>query len=149
MLTRGQLHVVNPFAGASTYCRLVDAGCRMVGLGVSLNYNILAHVADAVLELRYPFRVFSPELLEGTVVTEDGARHVTHTTTVSQTRRRLMRPARLVEASAPLRAALRFFDSDGAFVWALPGALYFEESLAIGAEALDRGGLPPWLDETR
>jgi aminoglycoside N3'-acetyltransferase len=144
-LTQGQLHVVNPFAAASTYARLPDAGCRMVGLGVSLNYNILAHVADAVLEPRYPFRVFDTELLRGTVVTEDGLRHETYTATVSQARRRLMRPARLVDASAPLTAALRLFDLDGAFVWALPGPLYLEEALGIGAEALDRGGVPPWL----
>jgi aminoglycoside 3-N-acetyltransferase len=146
-LTEGQLDVLNPFGPGSTYRRLADHGVTMVGLGVSLNYNVLAHVADAVLAPRYPFRVFSEAPLIGTVVSADGRRHETRTITVSQQRRAGIKPARLIDASPRLGAATRFFDHAGGFAWSLPGRLYLDEALAIGQERLAAGRLPPWLEE--
>ena len=146
-LTSGQLDVRNPFGPGSTYHRLTELPTRMVGLGVSLNYNIVAHVADTYLHERYPFRLFSTEPLTGTLIDARGSRHVQHTTVVSQGRRLRMRPSRLVAASPLVSAGLRFFDHAGAFIWALPARAYFDESLRLGREALDAGRLPPWLEE--
>jgi aminoglycoside N3'-acetyltransferase len=146
-LTGDQLTVRNPFGPGSVYRRLTELPTRMVGIGVSLNYNILAHVADAELHEQYPFAIFEREPLAGYVVGHDGKRHRQLVTIVSQTRRLKMRPSRLVDASAELAAAKVFHDFSGAWVWSVPGLLYFQESLRLGRAALDNGRLPPWLEE--
>jgi aminoglycoside N3'-acetyltransferase len=146
-LTDDQLEIENPFGAGSTYRRLVERGATMIGLGVSLNYNIVAHVADAVLAPRYTFAIFSEAPLFGTVVTADGRRYTTRTIIVRQEHRTRVKPSRLMEASPRLAAATRFFTHEAAFVWSQPAALWFEEALAIGEQRLNDGRLPPWLDE--
>jgi aminoglycoside N3'-acetyltransferase len=145
-LLRGQDLVLNPFGRDSSYRRLVEVGVKMIGLGVTTNYNSLAHVADAVLCERYPFPVFTEEAHEGALVGWDGSLRKTRSLLVTQDRRLNMKPAHLLPASPALTASLRFFDHDGGYVWSLPGPLYFEESLRLGREALDAGRLPPWLE---
>jgi len=145
-LVAGQAEILNPFGPGSSYRRLVDHGAKMVGLGVSTNYNILAHVADAVLHERYPFRIFTTESIAARIIDRDGHERTMHSVLVTQERRLQMKPSRLVAASGQLRRALRFFDHDGGFVWSLPASLYFEESLRIGRAALDVNRLPPWLE---
>lgn len=142
----GQAEIPNPFGPGSSYQRLVDHGAKMVGLGVSTNYNILAHVADAVLHERYPFRIFTPQSFSARIIDRQGCERTMKSVLVAQERRLQMKPSRLVAASERLSRALRFFDHDGGFVWSLPGRLYYEESLRVGRAALDANRLPPWLE---
>jgi aminoglycoside N3'-acetyltransferase len=143
----GQETVLNPFGEGSSYRRLVEQPTKMVGFGVTTNYNILAHVADAVLHARYPFDIFVDQPFEGRLRGYDGRERTMRCIFVSQDRRLKMKPSRAIAQSPALSAALRFFDHDGGFVWSLPGPLYFEESLRLGRAALDEGRLPPWLEE--
>lgn len=145
-LLGGQDGVLNPFAQGSSCHRLLEIGTKMIGLGVSTNYNILAHVADVVLCERYPFRIFTEETYDGLVVGWDGVLKKVRSVLVTQDRRLQMKPSKLVAASDVLSARLRFFDHDGGHVWSLPGPLYFEESLRLGRAALDAGQVPPWLE---
>ena len=138
--------LLNPFGPGSSYQRLAEIGAKMIGLGVSTNYNSLAHVADAVLCERYPFRIFTEETHDGLVVGWDGLLKKVRSVMVSQDRRLLMKPSKLVAVSPALSASLRFFNHGGCHVWSLPGKLYLEESLRLGRAALDAGRMPPWLE---
>jgi len=142
----GQETVLNPFGAGSTYRRLVEQPTKMLGLGVTANYNILAHVADAVLHERYPFEIFLKEPVTGRLRGYDGRERAMRSILVSQDRRLRMKPSALIPLSPPLAAAHRFFNHQGGFVWSLPGPLFFEEALRLGTATLDAGRLPPWLE---
>lgn len=143
----GQEEILNPFGPGSSYRRLVEQPTKMVGLGVSTNYNILAHVADAVLHEGYPFDIFSSEPVAGRMKGYDGVERATRCLFVSQDRRLRMKPSRVIALSAALTEKHRFFNHDGAFIWTLPGPLYFDEALRLGRAALAADRLPPWLED--
>jgi len=148
-LVAGQRLIMNPYGENSTYRRMLDYGVKMVGLGVTTNYNALAHVADVVLAPKYPANIFETEPLRGIVIDAAGHRWETSTIIFSQERRKSIKPSRMIAASPALQHELRYFVHDGAIIFSLPGSLYFDESIRVGTEELAQGRLPPWLTEAR
>jgi aminoglycoside N3'-acetyltransferase len=148
-LLEGQDAVLNPFGVGSACRRLVDIDTRMLGLGVSTNYNILAHVADAVLHEGYPFKIFTDEIFEAPITGWNGEPKRIRSVLVTQERRLEMKPSKTIAASERLKAQFRFFDHDGGYVWSVPGRLFFDESVRLGRAALAEGRVPPWLESQK
>lgn len=144
-LIAGQRLIMNPYGEGSSYRRMLDYEVKMVGLGVTTNYNALAHVADAVLASKYSFNMYETEPMQGIVIDVAGNRWETSTIIFTQERRKSMKPSLMIEASPALQRELRYFVHDGAIIFSLPGPLYFEESIRVGTEELAHGRLPPWL----
>lgn len=111
----------DPFGYDSSYQRMLDRSCTLVGLGVSLNTTSFIHAIDSRAQDAYPASPYEPTLYDATVTSADGV-----TTTV---RRRSLRPAfqQLIKPSTvnaemqPAADVFREIDVNGArfFKWQL------------------------------
>lgn len=142
----GQRFVVHPFGPGSSPRRLLDFPTKMVGLGVTTNYNIITHVVDAALEPRYPRKLFTTRPMSGYVIDVAGERHPMHTVTVPQEVRAVVKPSRLITKSPLLLELLKESVCEGTIFWSLAALPYYTESLRLGSEALEKGQWPPWLE---
>lgn len=147
-LLQNQLRVVNPLGGDSVYDRMVKSGAKMVGMGVSLNYNVIPHLIDSKLERHYDFPVFETKRMKGTVVDRNGDIANTENLVLTLDVRRRIKPVRVIEQSAKLKSQTRkITESTGAILFSTPARTYYEEALRLGESACKQGLRPPWLED--
>lgn len=145
VLLADQRAIVDPFSPDATLGRIVEASGTLVGLGVSLNYNFVVHLADRVLGHRYPCRILAEQPMSGEVRGWDDQVRPARSLFIEQHWRKAFRPSALIDVSPVLQQAMRASEYQGARAWALPAVDMLREALRVGECALDRGQLPPWL----
>jgi aminoglycoside N3'-acetyltransferase len=143
-LTAGQLVVRHPFGAGSSARRLLDVPTTIVGMGVTTNYNIIAHVVDAEMEPRYPRPVFTQEPTWGIVIKPDGTRHRMETLTVPQHVREIIKPSELI-ARTGLKQHVKSFEHAGAYFWAMDAKTFYDIAMRQADGASSQGHWPVWL----
>ena len=137
----------DPFGVDSSYQRMLDRDCTLVGMGVSLNTTSFIHLIDSRSEAGYPAPVYEQELFSTTVIDASGAAH--------PVARKAIRPA-FQQRIKPSNVNLKMRPSDGVFRSVeIGGAVFFKWDLSAWAEwcfahARERaatGQWPCWLPD--
>jgi len=144
-LTTGQAAIIYPFGPGSTFRNVMEAGGKLVGLGVSLNTSSLAHLPDHDLVDICPVRVMSDNLSNGTVIDTNGTVHLTRIYGVHTEFVATYRPSVLFEHDAALKRNLIFLSINGAHYFCYRADEFYRAGVEVGRAFLARGRLPPWL----
>lgn len=144
-LVEGQAEVEHPFGEGSTFRLAYEHQARVVGLGVSLNTNAMAHLPDMELGDHYPVAMFEDRPVEGLIRDRQGQERRVATVVIREGVRQLYRPSALFEESPALAQSLKRADLGSTIRFSYPLKVYVEEAVRLGRAALDGGDCPPWL----
>lgn len=67
---------LDPAGKDTVFARILSSHPTLVGLGVSLNTNVLIHHLDSLLQDRYPGPLYGDEINDAAVIDADGASHI-------------------------------------------------------------------------
>lgn len=116
----------DPFGSDSTYRRMLERPCTLVGLGVSLNTTSFIHAIDSRAQHGYPATPYESRLYEARVTNAEGV--------TSTVRRRALRPA-FQQLIKPSRINVEMQPGDDAFrTLEINGARFFKWRLAPWAD---------------
>jgi hypothetical protein len=142
-ITANQLDVEDPYGPGSSFELLRQHQVILVGLGVTLNTTSLAFVPDHSLGNR---SFLSSQPLNGMVVDQSGKRHLSSSYWVLPEAVQRVKPEVVFQRSSRLVSQLRRQDQGDVIQFAYPYAVYHEEAVRLGQEALDEGRQVPWLE---
>lgn len=111
----------DPFGADSSYQRMLDRGCTLVGMGVSLNTTSFIHLIDSRSEAGYPAPVYEPEWFSTTVIDASGVAHAVARKAIRPAFQQRIKPAHVTHEMRPSDAVFRTIDIGGAcfFKWDL------------------------------
>ena len=135
----------DPFGPDSSYQRMLDRGCTLVGLGVSLNTTSFIHVIDARAASGYPAPVYEDRLYPATVIDSAGESHIVERKALRPAFQQRITPSSVNAEMKPPDAIFRTVEVDGArfFKWDLaPWAAW---CLAHARERAASRQWPCWL----
>lgn len=135
----------DPFGEDSSYQRMLDRGCTLVGLGVSLNTSSFIHVIDSRMQGGYPAPVYESRAYEATVVDGAGNARTVSRQALRPAFQRLIKPSEINALMQPDDAAFRTVEIEGArfFKWDL--ARWGEWCVAHARACAASGEWPCWL----
>lgn len=152
-LLAGQATVLHPCGPGSALRRLLDAGTKLVGIGVSLNTSSFTLLADYDLEAAYPRRVFSETPIRGQLIDHAGQPIETATFVFDPAMEHAYvatcRPSRLFQLSPALHRSLCLCNEGNLIRFSYPVQLFHEEALRLGRASLAQNTLPPWFGDPR
>lgn len=135
----------DPFGADSAYQRMLDRGCTLVGLGVSLNTSSFIHVIDSRMQAVYPSAVYESQQYSASVVDASGGTHRLLRKALRPAFQRLIKPSAINAVMRPADAVFRTIEIDTArfFKWTLaPWAAWCESHARERASASE---WPCWL----
>lgn len=111
----------DPFGEDSSYQRMLDRGCTLVGLGVSLNTSSFIHAIDSAMQAGYPAPVYEPGSYDVTVLDRAGASHVIARKALRPEFQKLIKPSAINAVMQPDASVFRTLEIEGArfFKWDL------------------------------
>lgn len=135
----------DPFGFDSSYQRMLDRGCTLVGMGVSLNTTSFIHLIDSRSEAGYPAPVYEQELFPTTVIDATGAAHAVTRRAIRPVFQQRIKPANVNLEMQPSDAVFRSVEINGAcfFKWDLTA--WARWCLAHASERAAAGQWPCWL----
>ena len=136
---------LDAFGHDSSYQRMLDRGCTLVGLGVSLNTTSFIHVIDSCSEAGYPAPVYEQELFATTVIDGSGVAHPVARKAIRPAFQQRIKPSNVNLEMRPSDAVFRSVEIGGAcfFKWDL--SAWAEWCLAHAQERAAAGQWPCWL----
>lgn len=136
----------DPFGADSSYQRMLDRRCTLVGLGVSLNTTSFMHLIDARAASGYPAPVYDDRLFATTVIDSTGASRTVSRRALRPPFQQLTQPSAVNAEMQPGDRVFRTFEIDGArfFKWDLDA--WSAWCLAHARERAGTGRWPCWLE---
>ena len=135
----------DPFGPDSSYRRMLDRDCTLLGLGVSLNTSSFIHAIDSSVQGLYPSPVYEPAPYETRVVDAGGVTHAVPRLALRPMFQQLIKPSRINDEMQPGQDVFRTVEIDGArfFAWRLTPWMEWCQSHARAASSAGRW--PCWL----
>lgn len=132
---------LDPFGPDSSYQRMLDRGCTLVGMGVSLNTTSFIHVIDSRSEGGYPAPVFDGRLYSTTVIDASGAARAVARKAIRPAFQQRIKPSNVNREMQPPDAVFRSVE--------IAGACFFKWDLSVWADwcfthARERAALGRW-----
>ena len=111
----------DPFGNDSSYQRMLDRRCTLVGLGVSLNTTSFIHRIDSRVGQGYPSAVYEDQLFSTTVIDLAGERRTVARKALKPAFQQLISPSAINQEMQPADAVFRTIELGGArfFKWDL------------------------------
>lgn len=137
----------DPFGPDSSYQRMLDRGCTLVGMGVSLNTTSFIHLIDSRSEAGYPAPVYEQELFSTTVIDAAGGAHPVARKAIRPIFQQRIKPSNVNVEMRPSDAVFRNIEIGGAcfFKWDLNA--WAEWCLAHARERAAVRQWPCWLPD--
>lgn len=135
----------DPFGADSSYQRMLNRDCTLLGLGVSLNTSSFIHVIDSRARDHYPFAVYESAAYRATVVDAAGVSRTVTREALRPAFQKQIKPSRINDVMQPSLDIFRTVEIDGArfFAWRL--SPWAEWCLAHARTAAAAGERPCWL----
>lgn len=135
---------LDPAGKGTVFARIVSSRPTLLGLGVSLNTNVLIHHLDSLLQARYPGPLYGDEINDASVIDADGASHIVRRKSFLPDLQAKIRPSAvrdLIGASQQLSIS----DRNGAtfFRWDLDA---WSKTCSAHVASLQPGTWPCWLE---
>lgn len=136
----------DPFGPDSSYQRLLDRRCTLVGLGVSLNTTSFMHLIDARAAAGYPSPVYDERNFATTVIDRDGRSRQVARFALRPPFQRLTLPSAINRDMQPDERVFRTIEIEGArfFKWDLDA--WSSWCFAHAQQRAAAGQWPCWLE---
>jgi aminoglycoside N3'-acetyltransferase len=145
-LIDGTENAADPGAPGSCFERAWRAGATILGLGVTPDTSSLCLTMDSHLGESHPTPIYTPEPQRGMVRDWEGRLRETWTRFILPEALRCMKPSRVFEEDAALRATMRRRDHNEAIHFAYPFARYADSALRQAKARIASGRPLPWLE---
>ena len=135
----------DPFGADSSYQRMLDRHCTLIGLGVSLNTHSFIHVIDSRAEPGYPLPVYDDRVFSASLIDGRGERRTIERKALRPEFQQRTRPAQINETMRPGAQAFCMTEISGAhfFKWDLDA--WSAWCLEHAREQASRSEWPCWL----
>jgi aminoglycoside N3'-acetyltransferase len=135
----------DPFGADSSYQRMLNRECTLVGMGVSLNTTSFIHLIDSKSEAGYPAPVYEHELFSTTVIDAAGVSHVVPRKAIRPPFQQRIKPSNVNREMQPTEAVFRSVEINGAcfFKWDL--GEWARWCLSHARQRAGAGQWPCWL----
>jgi len=137
----------DPFGADSSYRRMLDRGCTLVGLGVSLNTSSFIHAIDSEMQSGYPAQVYETGTYHASVVDADGASRQLSRKALRPVFQRLIQPSQINAQMQPDHAVFRSVEIEDArfFKWDL--SAWSAWCIAHARDCAAASQWPCWLSD--